>query len=104
MKTPSNRILNKNSTGQQLLDRILGISEPVIAIDTTDALSAALLSSYSSFFEANWISSLGLSSRLGFSDAYNLSPRDYIELINDIKMISTKTFIVVDADNGGESF
>lgn len=104
MKTPSNRILKRNSAGQQLLDRIVGISEPVVAIDTTDALSAALLSNYPSFFEANWISSLGLSSRLGFSDAYNLSPRDYIELVNDVKMVSTKTFIIVDADNGGQSF
>ncbi len=104
MKTPSNRILKHNSAGEQLLNRIIGISRPVIAIDTIDALSAALLTNYSSFFEANWISSLGVSSRLGFSDAYNLSPRDYIQLINDIKMISTKTLIVVDADNGGQSF
>jgi len=104
MKAPSNRILKQSSEGLRLLNRITGISKPIIAIDTIDALSASLLTGYSSFFEANWISSFGISSRLGFPDAYNLSPRDYTEVINDIKMVSTKTFIVVDADNGGQSY
>lgn len=104
MKAPSNRILDHNSEGLRLLNYISNTSKPVIAVDTSDALSAVLLTKHSSFFEANWISSLGISSRLGFPDAYNLSPRDYSEVINDIKMVSSKSFIVVDADNGGQSF
>lgn len=103
MKTPSNRILKKNSEGLRLLRRIISFSKPIIAIDTSDALSASILNNYSSFFEGNWISSLGVSSRLGFPDTYNLSPRDYIEIINDIKMVSN-SYIIIDADNGGSSY
>ncbi|MCL4416846.1 MAG: isocitrate lyase/phosphoenolpyruvate mutase family protein [Actinobacteria bacterium] len=102
MKSPSNRSL-KDSAGEKLLLRLKKIQKPLIAIDAIDAFTLKFQDGYSSFFEGSWMSSLGLSSRHGFSDAYNLSPRDFIVPINDIKMASDRGFIIVDADNGGQS-
>lgn len=104
MKAPSKRILTSNSAGALLLKRINKVKKPVIAIDVVDALAATLLTKRTDYFEASWISSLGVSSKLGFPDVYNLSPRDYTELITDINVTSLETSLIVDADNGGQSY
>jgi 2-methylisocitrate lyase-like PEP mutase family enzyme len=41
---------------------------------------------------------------MGFEDAYTLSPRDYSQLIKDIQLVSSRGFIIIDADNGGQSY
>lgn len=105
MKIPSGRSLTADSAGYALLKRLEESNKPVVAVDVADAVTASLISAaHSDYFEGFWISSLGVSLRMGFEDAYTLNSRDYAQLISDIKLISPNEHIVVDADNGGQSY
>jgi 2-methylisocitrate lyase-like PEP mutase family enzyme len=104
MKAPSGRLLNENSAGEKLLKRMTEVQRPFIAIDVLDAFTAKILNSYQDVIEGFWISSLGYSTRLGFQDVYNLSPRDYLEPLEDISLIKNDQHFIVDADNGGQSY
>jgi len=101
--TPSERSLDKNSSGYLLLERLNQKKGPVVCIDVLDAMTARLLSKHSAKIEGCWISSLGISTRLGIEDVYNISPRDYSQLIRDVKLSAPDKYIIVDADNGGQS-
>lgn len=101
--TPSERNLDKNSSGYLLLERLKQKKGPVVCIDVLDAMTARLLSKHSANIEGCWISSLGISTRLGIEDVYNISPRDYSQLIRDVKLSAPNKYIIVDADNGGQS-
>lgn len=103
--SPSERILLKGCAGYKFLKRLKEIQKPIIAIDISNALTASIVHSYnSSFFESSWISSLGFSLERGFEDAYTLSPRDYMQKIQEIKLKVPEQFLIVDADNGGQSY
>ena len=104
IKAPSKRELSDSSAGMALLTDLSKRKSPVVAIDVSDALTASILKDYRDTFDAAWISSLANSSRLGFEDAYNLSPRDTMKLIQDIKIANPELGIIVDADNGGQSY
>lgn len=105
MNIPSARKLAPNSAGLALLERLESNKKPVVAIDVADAVTAHLISTtYSSYFEGFWISSLGVSLRMGFEDAYTLNSRDYAQITADIRLVSPNEHIVVDADNGGQSY
>jgi phosphoenolpyruvate phosphomutase len=98
------RDLEIGSAADQLLKYISSADIPVVAPDVSDAFTAITLHKYQDLFKAYWLSSLGISSRLGFPDAYTLSPRDLIQLITDIKNVNKNKFLIVDADNAGQSY
>jgi 2-methylisocitrate lyase-like PEP mutase family enzyme len=98
------RVLKKDSAADMLLNYINAATEPIVAVDVNDAFTAIALQRNQDIFRAYWLSSLGISSRLGFPDAYTLSPRDLIQLITDIKSVSKDKFLIVDADNAGQSY
>lgn len=103
--SPSRRIFLKNSPGYKLLKRLKETHKAIVAIDTSNALTASIVHNYSSnFFEGSWISSLGFSLECGFEDAYTLSPRDYMQRIQEIRLTVPEQFLIVDADNGGQSY
>jgi 2-methylisocitrate lyase-like PEP mutase family enzyme len=98
------RELKKDSAADKFLYHINAANKPVIAPDVSDAFTAIALQKNQDLFNAYWLSSLGISSRLGFPDAYTLSPRDLIQLITDIKNVSEDKFLIADADNAGQSY
>lgn len=102
---PSNRVFLKSSPAYKFLLRVKQTNKPIIAIDTSNSLTASLVQNYdSNYFNASWISSLGFSLERGFEDAYTLSPRDYMQKIQEILISNPKQLIIVDADNGGQSY
>lgn len=102
MKLPSERVVSDDSHIAYVISRL---RQNILAIDTLDAFTAKLLSSHTEIVQGLWISSLGASARAGFEDVYNLSPRDYVQLIQDINSVRKKEtqMLIVDADNGGQS-
>lgn len=104
MKIPSGRIIRDDSAGARYLSVLNKTKAPIIAIDTSDAYSALILEKFAKKISACWISSLGNSAKLGFSDVYNLSPRDYADLIVNIRRLCPNKSVIVDADNGGQSY
>jgi len=102
MKLPSERVVTENSRTAYALNKL---KQNILAVDTLDAFTAQLLRNNTDVVQGLWISSLGVSARAGFEDVYNLSPRDYVQLIQDISMVRNKEeqLLIVDADNGGQS-
>lgn len=103
MITPSGRKLENNSPGQKLIYHLAKKNQPLLAIDTADAFTAIIINKYSKKVKACWISSLGNSTRRGFPDVYIINPEHYRSVIQEIKIATPKLFIIVDADNGGQS-
>jgi 2-methylisocitrate lyase-like PEP mutase family enzyme len=105
MKLPSQRIVEDNSQAARAFQVFAkNKNGGVLAIDALDAFTVQLLNGYQNLIQGLWISSLGSSARAGLEDVYNLSPRDYSELICDINLVKKKQLIIVDADNGGQNY
>lgn len=105
MISPSGRKLKQSSNGYKLLKILSTFDKPAVFIDTADVLTGSIIASLDKdYFSGFWISSLGNSLQKGFEDAYNLNPRDYESLIHDLIITIPKKLIVVDADNGGQSY
>lgn len=97
--------MQNTSAAEQLTQLIDSSDRALVVTDTLDVFSSILLEKYAQgVIDGAWISSLGVSSRIGIPDVYNISVRDYAPIISDMKQRLPNFPIVVDADNGGQSY